>query len=142
VDTDDLAPLIMNAQEAACAMDDVLNIGFFAFHSSWILFNCVVGSGALVATCDGVANRAVLVRSGHLVRMGLLSMHGLALAGSARLGHQDPPSYIQLMIRELFGIDLGPNRANALALGTLTAAAVISILLNVRDRRRSNQLRA
>jgi hypothetical protein len=74
--------------------------------------------------------------------MGLLSMHGLALAGSARLGHQDPPSYIQLMIRELFGIDLGPNRANALALGTLTAAAVISILLNVRDRRRSNQLRA
>jgi hypothetical protein len=97
---------------------------------------------ALVATCDGVANRAVLVRSGHLVRMGLLSMHGLALAGLARLGHQDPPSYIQLMIRELFGIDLGPNRANALALGTLTAAAVISILLNVRDRRRSNQLRA
>jgi hypothetical protein len=39
------------------------------------------------------------------------------------------------MIRELFGIDLGPNRANALALVTLTAVAAISILLNIRDRR-------
>ena len=26
----------------------------------------------------------------------------------ARLGHHDPPSYIQLLIRELTGIDLGP----------------------------------
>ena len=60
----------------------------------------------------------------------------------ARLGHQDPPSYIQLMIRELFGIDVSPNHANALALGTLTAVAVMSILLNIRDRRRSGQLRA
>jgi hypothetical protein len=34
------------------------------------------------------------------------------------------------MIRELVGIDLGPDRANALALATLSAAAVISILLN------------
>jgi hypothetical protein len=46
------------------------------------------------------------------------------------------------MIRELFGIDVAANHANALALGTLTAVALISILLNIRDRRRSHQLRA
>ena len=105
---------------------------------------------APVATCDGIANRAVLVWSRHEVRMGLLSMHGLALAGSGAVRpsgssviHPAPdPSYIQLLIRELFGIDTAPNHANALALGTLTAVAVISILLNIRDRRRSHQLRA
>jgi hypothetical protein len=46
------------------------------------------------------------------------------------------------MIRELFGIDVGPTHANALAVGTLIVAAVIGIVLNVRDWRRSNRLRA
>lgn len=125
-------------------MDHVLNIGYFAFHSSWILFNCV-----------GWIWRKT--RLWHLVTVSLtaLSWFGLGIwygwgycpctdwhwQVRARLGHEDPPSYIQLMIRELFGIDVGPNRANALALGTLTAAAVISILLNVVDRRRSNHSR-
>ena len=53
----------------------------------------------------------------------------------ARLGHHDPPSYIQLLIRELIGVDLGPESANALALVTLTVVAVVSVVLNIRDRR-------
>jgi hypothetical protein len=51
----------------------------------------------------------------------------------ARLGHHDPPSYIQLMIREVLGVDLGANASDALALITLTAVAVISLRLNLRD---------
>lgn len=53
----------------------------------------------------------------------------------ARLGHHDPPSYIQLLIRELIGVDLGPEPANALALVTLTVVSVVSVVLNIRDRR-------
>ena len=53
----------------------------------------------------------------------------------ARLGHPDPPSYIQLLIRELTGIDLGPIGADALAVITLAAVAVLSAVLYGRDRR-------
>jgi hypothetical protein len=52
----------------------------------------------------------------------------------ARLGHHDPPSYVQLLIRELTGIDIGPVWADTLAVTTLAAAALLSVVLNARDR--------
>src|SRR5687768_16094599 len=125
-------------------MDHLLNIGFFAFHSAWILFNCL-----------GWIWRKT--RRWQLVTVSLTALSWFVLGiwygwgycpctdwhwqVRERLGHQDPPSYIQLMIRELSGIDVSRTVADALALGTLTAAAVMSIVLNVRDRQRSNRLR-
>jgi hypothetical protein len=53
----------------------------------------------------------------------------------ARLGHRDPPSYIQLLITEVIGIDLTPAWADGIALCTLVVVAILSIVMNVRDRR-------
>ena len=119
-------------------MDHILNVGFFVFHSSWILFNCI-----------GWMWRETRVWQLVTVALTALSWFGLGIwygwgycpctewhwQVRARLGHHDPPSYIQLLIRELIGVDLGSEPANALALVTLTVVAVVSVVLNIRDRR-------
>ena len=115
-------------------MDQVLNIGFFVFHSSWIFFNCV-----------GWIWRQTRAWQLATVSLTALSWFGLGKCGNgrkncpctewhwqvrARLGHHYSPSYIQLMIREVLGVDLSPNASDALALATLAAATVISFRLN------------
>jgi hypothetical protein len=52
----------------------------------------------------------------------------------ARLGFDDPPSYIQLLIREATGIDIGTEPADTLAIVTLAVAAVLGVVLTIRDR--------
>ena len=119
-------------------MDDILNVGFFTLHSAWILFNCL-----------GWVWRKT--RVWHLVTVSLtaLSWFGLGVwygwgycpctdwhwQVRARLGYHDPPSYIQLVIRQLIRVDTGPILANALAVGTLTVVAAIGVVLSIRDRR-------
>ena len=119
-------------------MAEILNAGFFVFHTSWIAF-----------TCLGWMWRRT--RPWHLATILLtaLSWFGLGIRYGwgycpftdwhwqvrARLGHHDPPSYIQLLIWELAGIELSSTWADGLALGTLGVAATLSAVLNVRDRR-------
>jgi len=118
--------------------DGVLNIVFFLFHTSWIAFICL-----------GWIWRQT--RRWHLVAVSLTALSWFVLGlwygwgycpftdwhweVRARLGHHDPPSYIQLLIRELTGIDVGPIGADALAVITLAAVAVLSVVLYGRDRR-------
>jgi hypothetical protein len=52
----------------------------------------------------------------------------------ARLGYDDPPSYIQLLVWELTAIQVSPAWADAMAIVTLAGAALLSVALNVRDR--------
>lgn len=119
--------------------DEILNLGFFVFHTLWIAFNCL-----------GWAWRRT--RRWHLaaVVVTALSWFGLGIwygwgycpctdwhwQVRARLGYDDPPSYIQLLVRELTGIELAPDWANALALGTLLIVAALSSILNARDLQR------
>jgi hypothetical protein len=53
----------------------------------------------------------------------------------ARLGYVDPPSYVQLLVTQLTGVDLGPQRSSALAVTTLVAAGVLGVASTVRERR-------
>lgn len=57
-----------------------------------------------------------------------------------RLGYHNPPSYVQLLVRELTGIALSPDVADSLALGMLILAGVLSIVLNIRDLRRERKM--
>jgi hypothetical protein len=55
-----------------------------------------------------------------------------------RLGYRDPPSYVQVLINELTGVDLEADAANALALATLVIAGALTGFLNIRDIRRES----
>jgi hypothetical protein len=117
--------------------DRVLNIVFFVFHTSWIAF-----------TCLGWSWRRT--RGWHLVVVSLTALSWFGLGAwygwgycpftdwhwrvRARLGHHDPPSYVQLLILEFTGIDLGATGADILAVITLAAVAVMSVVLYRRDR--------
>lgn len=120
-------------------MDQPLNVAFFVFHTAWILFNCL----------GWIWRRT---RRWHLATVTLTALSWSALGTwygwgycpctdwhwqvRARLGYQDPPSYIQLLIREVSGIDPGPVWSDALAVTTLAVVAVLTVVLNIRDRRR------
>ena len=117
-------------------IDAVLNVVFFAFHTSWIAFNCL----------GWIWRRT---RRWHLVTVSLTAVSWIALGAvygwgycpctdwhwqvRARLGHEDPRSYIQLLIRVVTGIDPGPDLADALAVVTLSVVAVLALVLNLRD---------
>ena len=123
-------------------MLDVLDVAFFVFHTAWIGFNCV-----------GWAWR--LTRRWHLatVLVTLVSWFGLGAwygwgycpctdwhwAIRERLGHQDPPSYIQLLVSTLTGFDITLEVANASALVTLIVVTALTSVLNLRDRRRERR---
>ena len=118
-------------------MDQGHNIGFFAFHSSWILFNC--------AGWIWPRTRAWQLAT---VSLTALSWFGLGMwygwgycpctdwhwTVRERLGYDVPPSYIQLLVRQFTGIELSLDVANALALVVLGTTLSLSIVVNVRTR--------
>lgn len=125
-------------------MDETLNIGFFVFHTSWIAFNCL---GWIWRRTRRWQLATVLLTA--VSWFGLGAWYGWGYCACtdwhwqirARLGYDDPPSYTQLLIRELTGIEMAPVSANVLTLVTLAAAGAMSIVLNVRDWRSENRAR-
>jgi hypothetical protein len=49
-----------------------------------------------------------------------------------RLGYDDLPSYIQILIGTVLGLEIEPHLADLIAVVTLIIAAVLSITLNIR----------
>ena len=119
-------------------MDALLNAGFFVFHSAWILFNCF---GWIWKRTRRWQLATVSLTAMSWFGLGLWYGWGYCPCTDwhwqvrERLGHVDPPSYIQLLIRELTGIDPGPELADVVAVVTLTAVAGIGVVLSIRDRR-------
>jgi hypothetical protein len=119
-------------------MDEVLNVGFFVFHTLWIAF-----------TSLGWIWRRTRPWQLGTVSLTALSWFGLGVwygwgycpctdwhwQVRARLGHHDPPSYIQLLIQTLTGIEVATDLANILAVVVLVAAATLGVMLTIRDRR-------
>jgi hypothetical protein len=124
---------------------EALNLGFFVFHTLWIGF-----------TCTAWAWRRT--RRWHVAAVALTALSWFGLGAwygwgycpftdwhwqvRERLGYRDPPSYIQLLVRELAGIDLQPALADALALGTLVVVGALTTFLNIRDLRRQAHVRS
>jgi hypothetical protein len=122
--------------------DQILNVAFFVFHTAWIVFNCT--GWAWRRTRRWHLGMAVLTI---LSWFGLGIWYGWGYCPSTdwhwqvrrRLGYDDPPSYIQLLVREVTGIALDAVWADTLALGTLTVSTVLSSVLNVRDVQRDRK---
>ena len=119
-------------------MDEILNIGFFAFHTSWIAFNCL---GWIWKRTRRWQLATVFLTTLSWFGLGIWYGWGYCPCTDwhwnvrARLGYDDPPSYVQLLIRQFTGIELTSQWANAIALGVLSAVAGLGIALRARDRR-------
>jgi hypothetical protein len=50
------------------------------------------------------------------------------------MGLVDPPSYIQVLVRELTGVMLDQGTADGVAIATLAAVTALGVTLHVRDR--------
>jgi hypothetical protein len=119
-------------------MDEALNIGFFVLHTSWIFF-----------ICAGWIWRRT--RRWHLAAIALtaLSWFGLGIwygwgycpftdwhwQARERLGYRDPESYTQLLLAEFTGLDVTRAWADGVTVTVFAIAMVLSVALNVRDRR-------
>jgi hypothetical protein len=126
-------------------VDEILDVAFFVLHTSWIGFNCV----------GWIWRRT---RPWHLATVSLtaLSWFGLGILYGwgycpctdwhwqvrARLGHQDPPSYISLLIGELTGIELSQALADGLTLSTLVVVALLNVGMNLRGRHNMRRSRS
>src|SRR3712207_2724524 len=113
-----------------------LNVFFFVFHTVWVLFVCL-----------GWAWRRA--RFGHLVAVALTALSWFVLGYRYgwgyclctdwhwqvrdKLGYPWDHSYTHLLILGVTGIDTSPLLADALTGGLFAVAAVLSIVLNVRD---------
>jgi len=120
-------------------IDHALNVGFFVFHTTWIAFNSL---GWMSKHTRPWQLATVLVTALSWFGLGVRYGWGYCPCTDwhwqvrARLGFNDPPSYIQLLIREATGVDIGPGPADALAMVTLALAAVLGVVLTIRDRQR------
>jgi hypothetical protein len=122
-------------------VDEKLNLAFFVFHTSWIGFNCVgwiwrwTRRWHLLTVCLTAVS---WFGFGYWYGWGYCPCTDWHWQVRARLGYRDPDSYIQLLIRELIGIDLPPDHADALTVGVFALVTLLSITLNLRERGRGS----
>lgn len=120
----------------------LLNIFFFAFHSIWTLFNMLgwifpkTRKWNLVTLFLTVFSWFVL---------GIWYGWGYCLCTDwhwqvrRQLGYRDESdSYIHFLLLKLTGIDFAPGLVDVLTLAILILSLVMSIWLNIRDRRKKS----
>ena len=117
---------------------EALNVFFFAFHTAWMLFNCV----------GWIWRRT---RPWHLATIALTGASWFVLGiwygwgycpctdwhwqVRERLGYRDPPSYTEMLFEQLTGIAVTTTLANTVTVTVFVVVSVLSVVLNVRDRR-------
>jgi Protein of Unknown function (DUF2784) len=112
-------------------MDEALNVGFFVFHTAWIAFNCL---GWIWRTTRRWQLATLALTAASWFGLGVWYGWGYCPFTDwhwqvrARLGLNDPPSYIQLLIREVTGIDLAPRTADVFAVGGLVLGFLGAVL--------------
>lgn len=117
--------------------DAALNVAFFVFHTAWIAFTCLgwIWKRTRPWQLAAVALTALSwVLLGFWYGWGYCPLTEWHWQVRARLGHTDPPSYVQLLIRELTGIDIGARPADVLAVVALSAAAILGVASRRRGR--------
>jgi hypothetical protein len=114
-----------------------LDAAFFVFHTAWIAFNCL---GWIWRRTRPWQLLTVSLTALSWVGLGLFYGWGYCPCTDwhwqvrARLGYVDPPSYIQLLVAQLTGVQLGTIEANTLAVVTLAIAGVLGVIFASADR--------
>lgn len=123
-------------------MDDALNAGFFVFHTAWVVFTCL---GWIWRRTRRWQFATALLTAISWFGLGAWFGWGYCPCTDwhwqvrARLGYDNPPSYIQMLIREVAGIDIAPAAADALTLAVFVMASAASVVLNLGDWRAARQ---
>jgi hypothetical protein len=125
------------------AIDEILNVAFFVFHSAWIVFNCV--GWAWKRTRPWHLGTIALTAAAWF---GLGAWYGWGYCPSTdwhwrvreRLGYDDPPSYIQVLVSTVAGLDIEATLADFVAVATLLVASALTIALNIRDFRSAHHV--
>ena len=118
-------------------MDSALNVFIFVFHTAWVLFNCL----GWIWRRTRRWNLATLTVTG-LSWFVLGIWYGWGYCPCTdwhwqvreRLGFVDPPSYTQLLMTELTGIDVSTGTANIITVTVFAVSLLLSIVLNVKAR--------
>ena len=125
-------------------MDQALNVGFFVLHTSWVVFNCV---GWLWPRTRPWHLTTIALTAASWFGLGIYYGWGYCPCTDwhwqvrARMGFHDPPSYIQLLISELTGLDVSTAWADRLTVSVFALVAAMSVVLNLRDSRSASRIR-
>ena len=119
-------------------MDAFLNIAFSLLHTAWIAFTCL---GWIWKRTRPWQLGAVALTA--LSWFGLGVWYGWGYCPFTdwhwrvreRLGYTDPPSYVQVLLHQVTGVELGPVAADALTVSVFLVASVLGVGMTVRERR-------
>jgi hypothetical protein len=121
-------------------MDHFLNIFFFIFHTVWTLFNVV---GWMFPATRKWHLLTLLLTALSWFVLGIWYGWGYCVCTDwhwqvrRNLGyHDESRSYIHFLILKLTGIDLPPTLVDNATLVIFIIAVVMSVWLNIRDRRK------
>jgi hypothetical protein len=123
-------------------VDAVLNVLFFGVHTLWTGFNCV---GWIWRRTRPWHLATLSVTGASWFVLGIWYGWGYCPCTDwhwrvrERLGYVDPPSYTQLLVRELTGFDPGTQTADVVTVAVFAASFLLSTVLNLRDRRLSTK---
>ena len=107
--------------------DRALDAAFFVVHTAWIVFICTGWAWRRTQPWHAAAVALTAVSwfgFGAWYGWGYCPLTDWHWQVRARLGYVDPPSYVQLLVRVVTGVELTAGVADALAVITLVAAAV------------------
>jgi hypothetical protein len=125
-------------------VDAILNVGFFVFHGFWIAFNCLAWAWRPTRRWHLATTLLTLLSwfgLGYWYGWGYCPCTDWHWTVRERLGYDNPPSYIQLLVRQFTGIEISLWWANVLAVVVLAAALTLSAFLNIRDSLRARRVR-
>jgi hypothetical protein len=113
-----------------------LNVFFFAFHTVWTLFNCV---GWVWKRTRRIHLVTMLLTGLSWFVLGIWYGWGYCLCTDwhyrvlEKLGREEARSYSRLLIEEVLHVSISADAANAVTGGIFLVAAVLTVVLNLRD---------
>jgi uncharacterized protein DUF2784 len=117
-------------------MLEFLNIFFFVFHTFWVVFICI---GWIWKRLRPWHLGAVLLTALSWFVLGIWYGWGYCLCTDwhyrvlEELGRPEYRTYSRLLIETLTRLEISPELADGITVGTFAVAAVLSVALNVRD---------